>query len=265
MRKIFKFTCLTLLIFYSFTNTSSAQKREIVPLNKHFFILNSSKNKAQAYNQITTKESKDKSTSKIYTLSNRLVKTIEDSYNMSEKFNQRLIYRYDTLGQLTSFTLFNLDDRIYLTRYYRNDTILAEVLKADYDKVKITLPDNESIELGFNPYISGPPPLAVWNEYLAKNLDYPVSARRAGNSGTVVIAIKINEMGKLVEFELANPEHTARDLGREALRVVEKYDGFWRPAINTDGEVVEDWSYLPIRFVLSGDDIPFAGNLDLAW
>jgi TonB family protein len=145
---------------------------------------------------------------------------------MSEKFNQRLIYRYDTLGQLTSFTLFNLDDRIYLTRYYRNDTILAEVLKADYDKVKITLPDSESIELGFNPYISGPPPLAVWNEYLAKNLDYPVSARRAGNSGTVVIAIKINEMGKLVEFELANPEHTARDLGREALRVVEKYDGF---------------------------------------
>jgi len=158
---------------------------------------------------------------------------------MSEKFNQRLIYRYDTLGHLTSFTLFNLDDRIYLTRYYRNDTILAEVLKVDYDKVKITLPDSEFIELGFNPYISGPPPLAVWNEYLGNNLGYPVSARRAGNSGTAEIAIKINENGQLTAFELANPDHIARELAREALSMIEKYDGLWRPAISIEGEVVE--------------------------
>jgi hypothetical protein len=78
---------LKLLILYSNINISLAQKREIFSLNKNYFIVNSSKNEAQVYNQIITKESKEKSTSKIYTLSNRLVKSVEDSYNKDEKFN----------------------------------------------------------------------------------------------------------------------------------------------------------------------------------
>jgi hypothetical protein len=78
---------LTLLILYSSINISLAQKREIFFLNKNYFIVNSSKKEAQVYNQIITKESKEKSTSKIYTLSNRLVKSVEDSYNKDEKFN----------------------------------------------------------------------------------------------------------------------------------------------------------------------------------
>jgi hypothetical protein len=104
-----KYVIITLLLFQWIINFSFAQKRDIVSLNKHYFSINSSEKEAQTYNQIRTKESEEKSISKIYTLSNRLVKSIEDSYNKDEKFNQRLIYRYDTLGQLTSFTLFNLD------------------------------------------------------------------------------------------------------------------------------------------------------------
>jgi len=265
MRKILIPTYLTLLIFYSCTHISIAQKQEIVPLNKHYFIINSSEKEAQAYNQITTKGPKEKSISKVYTLSNRLVKSIEDSYNKDEKFNQRLIYRYDTLGQLTSFTLFNLDEGIYLTRHYHNDSILAEVLRTDYSKFQITIPESESIQLEFNPYSSGPPSNIIWNEYLGNNLSYPVSARRAGNSGTAVIAIKVNENGQLTAFELANPDHIAGDLAREALGMIEKYDGLWRPAISIEGEVTAQWYYLPVRFILTGDDIPFAGNLDLVF
>jgi len=232
-------------------------------LNKHYFSINSSEKEAQTYNQITTKESEEKSISKIYTLSNRLVKSIEDSYNKDEKFNQRLIYRYDTLGQLTSFTLFNLDESIYLTRYYLNDSILAEVLKTDINNYQISIPESESIQLEFNPYSSGLPNNNIWNEYLGNNLTYPVSARRAGSSGTVVIAIKINENGKLAAFELANPDQVSRDLAKEALSMVEKYNGKWRSAVNFNGEFVSGWFYLPIRFVLNGVDSSDIGNLDL--
>ncbi len=114
---------------------SQTQKREITPLNKHFFHANPLDNANYTYTQIYSPATKS---TKIYARSNRLVKSIEDCFNQEGEFNQRTSIRYDSLGKLNSKTIKNLDAGNSITYYIKSDTIRAEVVSVGNSQVTIT-------------------------------------------------------------------------------------------------------------------------------
>ncbi|MGE0821364.1 MAG: energy transducer TonB [Candidatus Binatia bacterium] len=78
---------------------------------------------------------------------------------------------------------------------------------------------------------------------------YPLIARRLGAQGEVLLRVRVREDGSVAEVELARSSGFAL-LDESATRTVREN---WRfiPA-RLDGEPVESWVEVPIKFVLAG-------------
>lgn len=262
IKKIGLQCCLTLFFLVLTGQITQAQNQDTIPLNQHFFPIADLKEEDQVYKSVLNKKSESQSDTKIYTLSDRLVKQIEDSYNTEEGFQQRLVYRYDSVGSLISFSLINLTELLHLTRYFEQESILAEVIKKAPNLYQISLAEGQSFEAEFDPFRPGLANPVVFNEYLYKTLNYPLGARRLGAFGTVIVAIEIDADGEYIRSEVANPAEVNQLLAREADRVIRKHPGPWRAALDLQGNPKGGWCYLPIRFVLSDETLPPLGNLD---
>lgn len=250
-----------LLLFLSLDYVGAqTQQRVILPLNKHFFEANPSDSSNHIFTQIYSPVTK---TTKIYSKSNRLVKSIEDDINPEGGFKQRTIKRYDSLGNLTSKTIKNLDDPNFITYYLESDTIRGEVVSIGNTQITITRANRP------NPYqnmwndFEPRPKISKeeWYKFLAANLNYPTQAGRPKQTGTVYIALLIDEEGEILKKELANPENVPEVLAREAMRVINLYGGGFFSALDSDTHHSTQWAYIPIRFSLGGETTPI-GNAE---
>ena len=239
---------------------AQTQQRVIIPLNQHFFQANPLDSSTHTYIQVYSPVTK---TTKIYSKSNRLVKSIEDDINPEGGFNQRTIKRYDSLGKLTSKTIKNLDDPNLITYYLESDTIRGEVVSIGNTQITITRANRP------NPYQNmwndfDPRPKVSkeeWYEFLATHLNYPSQSNRPRQTGRVYIALLIDQDGQVLEKELANPENVSEILAKEALRVINRYDGGFLPALDIDKHPQTRWAYIPIRFSIGGETTP-SGNAE---
>lgn len=258
LKKI-SFLLLLLILSLDFI-AAQTQQRVITPLNKHFFQANPLDSSNHTYTQVYSPVTKS---TKIYAKSNRLVKSIEDSINQEGGFNQRTINRYDSLGELSSKTIKNLDANNMITYYIESDTIRGEVVSLGSTQLTITRSTRP------NPYQSmwndfEPRPKVSkeeWYKFLGTNLNYPTQSNRPRQTGTVYIALLIDQDGQVLEKELANPENVPKILAREAMRVINLYQGGFFSALNTDTQHSIQWAYIPIRFSLGGETTP-CGNAE---
>ncbi|UHG91876.1 TonB family protein [Spirosoma oryzicola] len=83
--------------------------------------------------------------------------------------------------------------------------------------------------------------------FLAQNLSYPVNAQRSGAEGKVFIKFVVCTDGTLCDYEVINSVHP--ELDKEALRVVRKMSGRWKPG-SLRGQNVRVLYNLPINFSL---------------
>lgn len=83
-----------------------------------------------------------------------------------------------------------------------------------------------------------------WNEYLAKNLKYPLSAREKGIEGTVIVVFEIHTDGSIHNVEILRGIGGGAD--EEAVRVVSSAPR-WEPG-RQRGRAVKTRMRLPIRF-----------------
>ena len=237
-----------LLPFLLFALATLAQKT--TPLNRHFYEISKKDLDNKVY---TMTESKTPSGDLFYLVfdnQNRRIRQIKVSYNAEEKFNQEVTDTYDTLDNLISQTLLNLDNKKSLTLYFDQGVKKGQVIKHDYKHFEIWRPNKEeTYELHYDDFMPGYE-LEAWVDFLAKNLTYPLAPRRAGISGTVFLALLISETGELLEYEVANEATMDKNLVKEGLRMVEKFKGSYIPALDHQGRPVKAWLYLPIRFSL---------------
>lgn len=61
----------------------------------------------------------------------------------------------------------------------------------------------------------------------------------------------VTQEGVLKEIEIAKPVGIHKSLKIEAIRVAESYKGRFLPGRDLNGNPVESWFYVPIRFKLS--------------
>ncbi|GAB3951104.1 hypothetical protein GCM10028805_30530 [Spirosoma harenae] len=84
-------------------------------------------------------------------------------------------------------------------------------------------------------------------QFLSENLQYPVSAQRAGVQGKVFVSFVVCEDGTLCDYEIL--KGIRPDVNEEAMRVVKKMSGKWQPGTQR-GQNVRVKYNLPINFSL---------------
>lgn len=84
-------------------------------------------------------------------------------------------------------------------------------------------------------------------KFLMENLRYPVDAQRAGAQGKVFVSFVVCTDGTLCDYKVLKGAHP--DLDKEAVRVVEKMSGHWKPGVQR-GEKVRVKYNLPVNFNL---------------
>jgi|SRR5687768_5189571 len=84
-------------------------------------------------------------------------------------------------------------------------------------------------------------------QFIGDNIKYPVSARKNGVSGNVVVQFDVNKDGALTNIQTVRGPGYGLD--EEAMRVVQLMDHMWIPG-SKDGIPVTVRFTLPIKFVL---------------
>lgn len=237
-------TCLLTL----FSLQLFAQKT--IPLNRHFYEISKDDKKNKMYSLTQSQLPSGEQFYLIFDSENRRIRQIKVGYNTQEKFNQELTDTYDTTGRLISQTLLNLDTRKSLTIHFDNSVKKGQVIKHAYNRYEMWR--EGKTEPYFLDYDDFQPEydLKAWEDFLAKNLTYPTNARMAGITGTVYLALLVSESGELLEYEVANAFIVDQSLAKEALRVLKKFNGTYKPALDLNGKPKQAWLYLPISFNL---------------
>jgi TonB family protein len=89
--------------------------------------------------------------------------------------------------------------------------------------------------------------MAGLGKFLTENLSYPVSAQKAGVQGKVFISFVVCTDGSLCDYAVIKGVHP--DVDEEALRVVKKMSGRWKPGVQR-GQKVRVKYNMPINFSL---------------
>ncbi|MCY7352093.1 MAG: energy transducer TonB [Cytophagaceae bacterium] len=82
---------------------------------------------------------------------------------------------------------------------------------------------------------------------MTSNIQYPAAAQRAKVSGRVIVQFVINTDGTLTDINILNG--VSYDLDAEALRVVKRMNGRWKPAVQR-GRLVKTRFNLPLAFAM---------------
>lgn len=254
MIKIFIKTHLCLFILgLGLHFTSYAQERRIIPLNEHFFAIEVGGGE-HVFNNLLSATIEKELNEKIYTLDNRLVKVIKHVFEDKER--QFLLWtqeqKLDTSGKLqftklsftnadTAFTKILVDDNLILDLACLYNNCNGFFLNPDGNEERI---DRNIFEPSFKSKV-------IWQEFFNSNLTYPLAARRVGAQGEVMVGIRINDSGEVIESIILNTKIINPILVKEVERIINKYDKGFVPARDLNGENITAWMYFPIKFVLN--------------
>ena len=248
---LIKLFFVTLLCLFSIYLPAQGQQRTTTKLNRHFIEIDKNDSENHRYNKVETVSATGETVTWIFDLQNRMVKQSKQGINTEGNFNQEISETFDSTAQLISQRITNMDNTKYMEFHYRNGVKKAEVSHLGVDVFEIWrnnpdslyTTDHNDFEPGMNKN--------EWMSHFAKNLTYPMEARRIRAEGSVIVAILVDENGNLKQLEVANEAFVHAALTKEALRVVRLFKGKFTPAINLDGKPEEKWINIPVRFRLS--------------
>lgn len=243
-------------------NQSQAQERVIIKLDGGMTPVINENFGTHKYNQILTTSKDSTSISKIYDLKNRLLSQTKEKYNKELGYNEAIISRYDTLQNLISSELKNVDNGSFVRVFLDKETVVSRLeymagesysfYRGD-DKTPIIESEKNPMELQANYEMS------EYHTFLAQNLRYPQQARDRREMGTVILKLDINEVGEVTEISCLNEDDLYKPLINEAIRVVKAFNPSFIAPIDIHGNKTTSLVRAPIRFKLG--ETQFRGPL----
>lgn len=234
--------------FILFSGLTHAQDR--IPLNQHFYQVENPKTDEVFFTRVENPTPTGDTLVWVFDRQNRMISQSKISINPDGDFRQEITEYFDSIGNRTSQTILNLENSKYITAFFENGTKKGEVFKAENERFEIwrQTPDSSYTKSydDFKPSFDA----EELNDFYAKNLTYPLAARRSGAQGTAIVAVLVSESGEVKAIELANGIQLHPELAKEALRVIKLFKGPFIPALDLDGKPVEKWLYIPTRFKL---------------
>jgi hypothetical protein len=241
------------MAFLGITTVSYSQKREIIPLNCHFYPISESNTLNLAYHAVITHLEGDVTLKRVVDKQNRVLRITKEGYNTEDSFLEQITETLDQNGKPKSKMTRNKDNGMFHTAYYDNEVFLGEVIYKPIEGYEITKAGQIPISLVEKNEFEPTPDFdkTTWNKSLANNLRYPQHARDLKETGTVILALLINGNSEVIKIEVANPEDISKSLAKEAIRVASIYKGKFNAATDYNGNPVEAWLYIPIGFRLN--------------
>lgn len=244
----FRYSGFLILWFLVISQTFSQER---VPLNRHFFEIEPESGEKSYYTRVENELESGEKVIWIFDLKNQMVQQSKIGLNPDGNYQQEITERFDSLNNRISQTVMNLDNSKSITAYFENGIKTAEVFRQDENLFEIWKLENDTLYSSSHDEFKPSVDPESLNRFFAKNLNYPLTARRSGASGIAIIAVLVSEDGNVKEIELANRVQINQDLGEEAIRVIKLFKGPYKPALDLAGNPIESWFYLPIRFKLS--------------
>jgi len=247
------FGLVAVLGYLGFPGLVEAQERKIIPLNAHFLPI-ASGDEGQKYSKIVTVSSEGELVEKTYDLNYALVSAKKSMFEASEPqepvWEEEQHYASDGTLRYTQFK-YRKDNANY-TKVFVGDKLVLDMVcdRALKCEGSFVAPGGEEEAVNRDIFKPGLPDMKVWQEFLAKNLSYPQSARNTRAEGEIWLGLKIDERGEFLESSVVNRASSDPGLVKEVERVLDRYSGGFLPARNLKGIPTTAWMYLPIRFRL---------------
>lgn len=124
---------------------------------------------------------------------------------------------------------------------FDNDELNKDQTYDIFDESRI-----DSVKLDAEPIMLGG--ITFFMGRLASKITYPHEATDNNISGTVILELKVDEEGKLIEVKVV--ESVGGGCDEEAIRVIKEIAPEWFPVFYND-KVVEFFVLIPIRFKLA--------------
>ncbi|MCR9016880.1 energy transducer TonB [Aquiflexum gelatinilyticum] len=240
------------IFIFSFSLIFSSTAQELIYLNKFRKPIYDTKKYEPQFYLIQENGGERTLVEKVFTMEKIMVEENVFSKDSLGNIIRALKKGYSDKGVLEYIEQENIKSVVKVrTEYFESGNIRSLTKTRNKEVFEETYYDESGNQVPPTIFVS---PMALkglegWNEFLGKNLIYPIDARRAGFEGTVYIHFIVDEEGNIEEAEVINPEEVHELLAREALRVVTKYPYKWNPGTK-DGEPVRMSMRVPIRFKL---------------
>ncbi|REG76934.1 energy transducer TonB [Algoriphagus antarcticus] len=251
---LFKLSLILIVSFSLSINQSHAQERVIIKLDGGMTPVLNENFGTHKFNQILTISKDSSSISKIYDLQNRLLSQTKEKYNEELGYNEAIISTYDTLQNLVSSELKNVDNGSFVRVFLDNDKVVSRLEFISGQDFKFYLGDSKTplVESEKNPMeLQTNYEMKDYHSFLAQNLKYPAQARERREMGTVVLKLEVNKAGEVVDISCLNEDELYKPLIKEAIRVVEAYNPSFIAPIDMYGNKTSSLVRVPIRFKLS--------------
>ncbi|WP_425635897.1 energy transducer TonB [Algoriphagus yeomjeoni] len=246
---------LVLIVFCGLAlNQSKAQGRVIIKLDGGLKPVTNDSFGTHKYNQIITTDQDSSSISKIYDLKNRLISQTKEKYNEELGYNEAIISMYDTLQNLISSELKNMDNGSFVRIFLEDEKVISRLAYFAGQDFKFYLGESETptVESEKNPMeIQTNYEMSDYHRFLAQNLRYPQQARDRREMGTVILQLVINEAGEVAEISCLNEDDLYKPLIKEAIRVVEAYNPSYIAPVDMYGNKTTSTVRLPVRFKIN--------------
>lgn len=232
-------------------NLLIAQKNETVDLNKHFIAWEEGSGDIM-YSKKINREDNGKVVERIYNLNEQLVQITIKEVDEAGNFIKAISQDFDSTGGVQKVKTSSLvSDEIQVTYFQGGKKIAYYTGTENLIHSGIRYVDGAELPAPYNEFEAG---LAenheAFNKFIAANLHYPEEAKNKRKSGTVWLALHILESGALDTIEVANDRQADKILQTEALALIGNYEGGYRAAVDFNGNPIDKWFYLPIRFEL---------------
>lgn len=252
------FKCKVLISLFFFTSILTqcliAQERVIIKLDGGMTPVLNENFGTHKYNQIITTGKDSSSISKIYDLKNRLISQTKEKYNEELGYNEAIISSYDTLQNLISSELKNVDNGSFVRVFLDEEKVVSRLEYISGQDYRFYLGESETptIESTKNPMeLQTNYEMRDYHSFLAQNLKYPAQARERKEMGTVVLKLDINEAGEVIDISCINEEKLYQPLINEAIRVVKAFNPSFTAPIDMYGNKTSSFVRMPLRFKLS--------------
>lgn len=246
---------LSIFLFtFAFAQSLFAQERLIIKLDGNKKPVINENLGTHKYNQILTTSPDSTSISKIYDLKNRLLSQTKEKYNKELGYNEAIISTYDTLQNLLSSELKNVDNGSFVRVFLDNQEVVSRLEYMAGESYSFYMGDDESptIQSEKNPMeLQTNYEMRDYNSFLAQSLRYPAQARERREMGTVLLKLDINETGEVTDITCLNEDELYKPLINEAIRVVKAFNPSFIAPIDMHGNKTTSLVRVPIRFKLS--------------
>lgn len=244
----FTFSIFTLGVVLSL----GAQTQEFSYLNKFRYpISDTTKHQPKYYQQ--SFDNQDSLVAGIYTLDHTFVSKKIIFFDEEKKETLRKVFFYDSLGNVETYReIDSVLDYEFEIGFYPNGIVRSKKVSKAGEEVKAEYFDEMGNPTDLPDPLKGVMPIPYggkigWNNYLAKNAEFPLNALYRRKGGTVYIYFHLDKEGNIINPEIMNPEQVYPSLAEEALRLVRDYPHKWTPA-QKDGENIPIAMRVPIRF-----------------